>query len=203
MRRLVFVTLCLLLALAGPGLAFEITARLKQVDPECRTAVFVAGGNERRVLPLNHPFLAVALERMAELYEKTGRKDEALKLREEMLALRRKVSDPQHPNTLKVMNNLATSYARTARCRALKPWKKRLPPPRRRRNSPPISHSHRGEDEPARRRTILEWVTQLRVNGRQSHQANRFLVFPKNRVLPVSVKNLSAVGCGATVRWSC
>jgi tetratricopeptide (TPR) repeat protein len=40
-----------------------------------------------------------------------GQRDEALKLNEEMLALRRRVLLPDHPDTLTSMNNLANCYA--------------------------------------------------------------------------------------------
>jgi tetratricopeptide (TPR) repeat protein len=44
-----------------------------------------------------------------------GRRDEALKLREELLPLRRKVNGPEHPDTLKAMHNLAISYDHAGR----------------------------------------------------------------------------------------
>ena len=47
-------------------------------------------------------------------YFAAGRRDEALKLREEVLALSRKVNGPEHPDTLGAMNNLAISYATPA-----------------------------------------------------------------------------------------
>ena len=47
---------------------------------------------------------------MANFYDNAGRRDEALKLREEVLPLRRKVLGPEHPDTLSAMNNLALSY---------------------------------------------------------------------------------------------
>jgi tetratricopeptide (TPR) repeat protein len=52
---------------------------------------------------------------MALLFDQAGRRDEALKLREEVLALSRKVLGPEHPDTLKAMINLANSYFDTCR----------------------------------------------------------------------------------------
>ncbi len=48
-------------------------------------------------------------------YYHVGRKDEALKLREEVLALRRKVLGPEHSDTLWAMTNLADSYGAAGR----------------------------------------------------------------------------------------
>jgi tetratricopeptide (TPR) repeat protein len=47
---------------------------------------------------------------LAGSYADGGRQDEALKLREETLGLRRKVLGPQHPETIVAMANLASSY---------------------------------------------------------------------------------------------
>ena len=43
--------------------------------------------------------------------------DEALKLREEALALHRKASGPEHPDTLRAMTTLADSYGALGRGR--------------------------------------------------------------------------------------
>jgi Flp pilus assembly protein TadD len=48
-------------------------------------------------------------------YSAAGRKDEALKMREEVLPLSRKVFGPEHPETLMAMNNLALSYSAAGR----------------------------------------------------------------------------------------
>ncbi len=48
-------------------------------------------------------------------YDEAGRRDEALKLRELVLTLRRKVIGPEHPDTFVAMENLATSYAEAGR----------------------------------------------------------------------------------------
>ena len=45
----------------------------------------------------------------------TGRRDEALKLQEEVLALSRKVLSPEHSDTIAAMNNLGNSYYLTGR----------------------------------------------------------------------------------------
>jgi tetratricopeptide (TPR) repeat protein len=50
------------------------------------------------------------MNNLANSYFAAGRHDEALKLREEVLPLRRKVLGPEHPETLNIMNNLANSY---------------------------------------------------------------------------------------------
>jgi pentatricopeptide repeat protein len=52
---------------------------------------------------------------LADTYGEAGRRDEALKLREEALPLRRKVLGPEHPDTLGTMNDLASSYAEAGR----------------------------------------------------------------------------------------
>ena len=56
-----------------------------------------------------------ALGGLANSYAAAGRQDEALKLREELLALRRKVLGPEHPDTIDAMSNLAHSYAAAGR----------------------------------------------------------------------------------------
>ncbi|HXJ58398.1 MAG TPA: tetratricopeptide repeat protein, partial [Verrucomicrobiae bacterium] len=53
--------------------------------------------------------------------------DEALKLREEVLTLRRKVSGPEHPETLSAMQNLAISYDANRWDEALKLREELLP----------------------------------------------------------------------------
>jgi eukaryotic-like serine/threonine-protein kinase len=52
----------------------------------------------------------MAMNNLAFSYDDDGRRDEALKLREEVLALYRKVLSPEHPDTLRAMRNLAISY---------------------------------------------------------------------------------------------
>ena len=47
---------------------------------------------------------------MANSLDQASRRDDALKMREEVLALYRKVSDPEHPDTIKAMQVLADSY---------------------------------------------------------------------------------------------
>ena len=51
---------------------------------------------------------------LADSYAALGRDGQALKLREETLALRQAKLGPEHPLTLRSMSNLATSYARWA-----------------------------------------------------------------------------------------
>jgi tetratricopeptide (TPR) repeat protein len=50
------------------------------------------------------------MQNVAIAYQDVGRKDEAIKLQEEVLTLRRKVLGPEHPDTLVAMNNLAIAY---------------------------------------------------------------------------------------------
>jgi tetratricopeptide (TPR) repeat protein len=52
---------------------------------------------------------------LASSYEKVGRRQEALELLEEVLAIRRRVSGPEHPDTLWVMYDLAISYDEAGR----------------------------------------------------------------------------------------
>ena len=47
---------------------------------------------------------------LANSYQFAGRQAEALKLREQVLALSRKVIGPEHPDTISAMHNLANSY---------------------------------------------------------------------------------------------
>jgi len=44
-----------------------------------------------------------------------GRRDEAIKMQEEVLPLYRKVLGPEHPDTLTAMENLGVSYAAAGR----------------------------------------------------------------------------------------
>ena len=62
-----------------------------------------------------HPDTLKAMINLADSYADAGRRDEALKLREEVLPLSRKVNGPEHPDTLGAMNNLALSYSAAGR----------------------------------------------------------------------------------------
>jgi tetratricopeptide (TPR) repeat protein len=55
------------------------------------------------------------MNNLANCYDDAGRREEALKLREELVALRRKVSGPEDPYTVGAMYNLAESYAEAGR----------------------------------------------------------------------------------------
>ena len=55
------------------------------------------------------------MNNLAVSYAALGRHAEALKLREETLALRKAKLGPDHPDTLTSMNNLAVSYAALGR----------------------------------------------------------------------------------------
>ena len=52
---------------------------------------------------------------LANCYEEAGRWEEALKLREQVLGLRRKISGPEDLDTLKAMHGLANSYQEAGR----------------------------------------------------------------------------------------
>ena len=58
----------------------------------------------------DHPDTLLSMNNLANSYAGLGRQAEALKLREETLALRKAKLGPDHPDTLASMNNLATSY---------------------------------------------------------------------------------------------
>jgi tetratricopeptide (TPR) repeat protein len=52
---------------------------------------------------------------LADSYDAAGRRDEALKLREQLLSLSRKVLGPEHPDTLNAIPPLADSYDKAGR----------------------------------------------------------------------------------------
>jgi tetratricopeptide (TPR) repeat protein len=75
-----------------------------------------------------HPETLAAMHNLANAYDEAGRRDEALKLREQVLPLRRKVLGPEHADTLKSMHNLANSYDEVGRLdEALKLREEALP----------------------------------------------------------------------------
>ena len=55
------------------------------------------------------------MERLAVSYDEAGRRDEALKLREQVLPLCRKVTARNTPTRSMTMNNLADSYDKAGR----------------------------------------------------------------------------------------
>ena len=55
------------------------------------------------------------MHNLALSYANSGRLDEALTLREEVLRLRRKVNGPEHPDTIKALSALASSYGDAGR----------------------------------------------------------------------------------------
>jgi tetratricopeptide (TPR) repeat protein len=64
---------------------------------------------------------------LAKCYDQAGRRDEALKLREEVLTLSRKVLGPEHLGTAEAMGWLAVSYQEAdRRAEALKLWEEDL-----------------------------------------------------------------------------
>ena len=58
----------------------------------------------------DHPDTLASMNNLANSYHALGRLDDALRLREETLGLRKARLGPDHPDTLGSMNNLATSY---------------------------------------------------------------------------------------------
>jgi serine/threonine protein kinase/tetratricopeptide (TPR) repeat protein len=63
----------------------------------------------------DHPDTLRTMNNLANCYDDLGRPTEALKLREETLALQKLKLGPDHPDTLKSMNNLAISYSALGR----------------------------------------------------------------------------------------
>jgi tetratricopeptide (TPR) repeat protein len=67
------------------------------------------------------------IDLLATSHDQAGRRDEALTMWEDMLALRRKVLGSEHPDTIKAMNSLAPSYYQAGRIDdATKLWEKAL-----------------------------------------------------------------------------
>jgi serine/threonine protein kinase len=60
---------------------------------------------------LDHPKTLASMNDLANCYADLGQHAEALKMREETLALRKAKLGPDHPDTLRSMNTLANSYA--------------------------------------------------------------------------------------------
>jgi thioredoxin-like negative regulator of GroEL len=60
----------------------------------------------RKVNGPEHPETLSAMHNLALSYAQAGRRDEALKLWEQVLAQRRKVNGPEHPETLWEMIDL-------------------------------------------------------------------------------------------------
>jgi tetratricopeptide (TPR) repeat protein len=69
----------------------------------------------RKLSGPEHPDTLDAMISLAETYDEAGRRDEALKMFEQLLVLRRKVSGPENPDTLEAMEHLAYSYAEAGR----------------------------------------------------------------------------------------
>jgi tetratricopeptide (TPR) repeat protein len=63
-----------------------------------------------KTLGPEHPYTLNALNDLATSYDEAGRKDEALKMREQAVTLRRKAIGPEDPDTLNAMADLANSY---------------------------------------------------------------------------------------------
>ena len=76
----------------------------------------------RKVLGPEHPDTLRAMNNLAISYSDAGRRDEALKLREEVLTLRRKVLGPEHPDTLMAMTTWRCSYRDAGRGTRRSSW---------------------------------------------------------------------------------
>jgi tRNA A-37 threonylcarbamoyl transferase component Bud32 len=63
----------------------------------------------------DHPDTLKSMNNLANSYADAGRTQDALKLREETLQLRKAKLGPEHPDTLASMNNLAASYFKAGR----------------------------------------------------------------------------------------
>jgi tetratricopeptide (TPR) repeat protein len=70
---------------------------------------------ERKLLGPEHPETVRAMHNLANFYDATGHRDDALKLREHVLPLQRKVSGPEHPDTLRAIDALGDSYDEAGR----------------------------------------------------------------------------------------
>ena len=90
---------------------------LRRCRPQGRGAE--ADGGDADALPQGErpgaPRHAPCDEQPGDFLHVAGRRDEALKLMEEVLTLRRKVLGPEHPETLEAMSNLANSYGEAGR----------------------------------------------------------------------------------------
>ena len=87
------------------GLSHEATPLLERVRDYY---LATAGDEDPDTLKANH--------NLALVYDETDRHSDALKLREQVFALRQKVNGPEHPDTLKAMRSLAFSYYKAGRC---------------------------------------------------------------------------------------
>jgi tetratricopeptide (TPR) repeat protein len=75
----------------------------------------IARARYTKELGPDHPDTLLSMFNLALSYSGMGRRGDALKLREETLALRKAKLGPDHPDTLMSMNNLAVSYRDTGR----------------------------------------------------------------------------------------
>jgi len=70
---------------------------------------------QKQKLGPDHPHTLLSMYNLAHSYSAAGRAAEALKLREETLALQKQKLGPDHPHTLLSMYNLAHSYSAAGR----------------------------------------------------------------------------------------
>ena len=120
----------------------------------------------------------LGVNELAFCYEKLGRQDELVKLREQMLQLSQAKLGAEHPDTLRAMNNLATSYnaagrrekALQLREQALRLMQAKLGPDHHDtlRAMANLADSYRAQGKLAEAREKFEQLltTQQRVSGR-------------------------------------
>ena len=69
----------------------------------------------KRILPSDHPDIAMSMNNLATTYTHLGRHDDALRLNEETLAFRKRILPSDHPYIAMSMNNLASTYSHLGR----------------------------------------------------------------------------------------
>ena len=99
-------------AMHALAISYYYAGRAGRGDKDARGG---AGGCTRKVYGLEHFNTIKAMHNLALFYFNADRWVEALKMREELLALSRRVNGPEHPNTLLAMGNMARSYVNAGR----------------------------------------------------------------------------------------
>jgi serine/threonine protein kinase/tetratricopeptide (TPR) repeat protein len=84
--------------------------------PQLAAQQFETAGRLRsNLLGPDHPDTVSSMHSLATSFHDLGRHEDALRLREEVLAARRAQLPPEHPSTLVAMNNVANSYYQLGR----------------------------------------------------------------------------------------
>ena len=65
---------------------------------------------QRRILPPDHPDIALSLNNIAMSYHSLGESPKRIKLLQESLAIRQKAFPPDHPDIVQSLNNIALCY---------------------------------------------------------------------------------------------